>query len=82
MNKNDLNHRLAKEGFRSDLYSINGGFPSLLEGYVLRRIGSRWTIEYYERGIFRTLAEYANEDEACEGMYEILKADPTTRKLG
>lgn len=80
MNRNDLAHRLASEGFRSDLYSLDGGFPALLEGYVLRSSGGRWTVDYYERGTTRTVAEYASEEAACQRMYEILKDDPTTRK--
>lgn len=80
MNRDDLARRLAEEGFRSDLYSLDGGFPALLEGYILRGVGNRWTVEYYERGTTRILAQYVNEDEACEGLYQRLKADPTARR--
>jgi hypothetical protein len=80
MNRNDLARRLSLEGFRSDLYSLDGGIPALLEGYILRGVGDRWTIEYYERGTTRTLEEYSNEEDACQGMYERLERDPTTRR--
>lgn len=79
MKQNELACRLSREGFRSDAYSLDGGLPALLEGYVLRRLGVLWTIEYYERGLTRTLAQFSSEDEACDAMYATLNADPTTR---
>ena len=80
MNKIELGHRLAHEGFRDDVYSLDGGMPALLEGYILRRLGNRWAIEYTERGDARVLAEYVNEDQACSALYDMLNADPTTRR--
>jgi hypothetical protein len=80
MNRQELARRLTSEGFLSDLYSLDGGFPALLEGFILKTTGARWTVEYYERGTTRTLAEYPTEGEACEFLYETLKADPTTRR--
>lgn len=79
MKKNDLAVRLRTEGFREDLYSLEGGFPPLLDGYILRSIGVSWVVEYYERGMTRTLADYASEEDACDGMYRLLSEDPTTR---
>ena len=80
MNRDELARRLLREGFRSDLCSLDGGFPPLLEGFMLKKSSGRWTVEYYERGMTRTLAEYSTEEEACEYLYETLKDDPTTRR--
>lgn len=71
MNGDDLKRRLVAEGFRSDVYSIDGPLPSY-EGLILERTGTTWKVEYFERGIRRELASFSTEEQACERMYELL----------
>jgi len=73
--------RLDKEGFRKDIYSLDGSLPSLMEGYIMKFENERWLLMYYERGNYRLISEYANEADACEGMYRVMSADPTTRQI-
>jgi hypothetical protein len=67
----ELKRRLANEGFRPDVYGIDGSVPTY-EGLVLERRGAQWTIEHFERGIRRELESFAGEEEACERMYQLL----------
>ncbi len=71
MNADDLKRRLVTEGFRSDVYSIDGPLPSY-EGLILQRTGTTWRIEHFDRGMRRVLASFSTEEEACERMYELL----------
>lgn len=80
MNRQELAKRLQNEGFRSDLYSLDGELPSLLEGFILNKTGGRWIIEYYERGMRRMLGEYPTEEDACDSFYQTLNDDPTMRR--
>jgi hypothetical protein len=67
----DLKQRLAAEGFRSDVYCIDGPLPSY-EGLILEKSGTMWRIEHFERGVRRELESFGTEERACERMYELL----------
>ena len=69
----ELKERLKREGFRPDLYSLDGGLPAF-EGLVLKERTGRWTIEHCERGLCRELENLGSENAACERMYELLSA--------
>jgi hypothetical protein len=71
MTREDLKRRLVAEGFRSDVYSLDGHLTSY-EGLVLENVGASWNIDYSERGTRRRLGSFATESEACERMYELL----------
>jgi hypothetical protein len=72
VNTAQLQTRLRKEGFNPVNYSIEGP-PPPYEGLILSRAGNVWKIEHFERGVRRELESIANEDQACERMYELLK---------
>lgn len=67
----EVRETLQREGFRADVYSLNGSAPAF-EGLVLKEHVGQWVIEHCERGIFRELAVLDSEDAACERMYELL----------
>lgn len=69
----ELKERLRREGFRPDVYSLDGRLPAF-EGLVLNERAGRWTIEHCERGMCRELESVGSEDTACERMYELLCA--------
>jgi hypothetical protein len=73
MNVAALRERLIREGFRQDVYSLDGS-PPAYEGLILTNEGGRWRIEHCERGMRRELAVLEGEEEACERMYELLNA--------
>lgn len=71
MNKRELEARLVREGFRSDVYSIDGPLPSY-EGLILEASHGQWRIEHFERGARRELERFATEEQACDRMYTLL----------
>jgi hypothetical protein len=71
MTVSDLKARLVREGFRPDVYSINGQLPSY-EGLILEGSGIRWKIDHFERGVRRELESLTSEEAACDRMYELL----------
>jgi hypothetical protein len=71
MNTTQLKARLISEGFKADVYGIEGSLPAF-EGLVLEKHGARWKIEHFERGIRRELDSFTSESEACDRMYELL----------
>ena len=71
MTAQELKIRLKLEGFRSDVYSINGPLPSY-EGLILETSNGQWKIEHFERGVRRELESFASEQQACDRMYELL----------
>jgi len=71
MNISELAQLLCKEGFRPDVYSIDGQ-PPPYEGLILKQEASKWVIDYFERGSSRRLHAFEREDEACEKMYELM----------
>jgi hypothetical protein len=71
MNTRELKARLVREGFRSDVYSIDGPLPSY-EGLILEASHGQWQIEHFERGVRRELERLASEEEACDRMYALL----------
>jgi len=71
MNKSELKERLEREGARTNLYTLEGGFPN--EAYVLNRTGNQWEVYYSERGQKSGLEIFDNENDACEYLYKDLK---------
>lgn len=69
----ELKERLQREGFRSEVYSLDGELPAF-EGLVLKMRAGRWTIEHCERGMCRELETFGSEETACNHMYELLAA--------
>ena len=72
MKLHELELRLGKEDFNSDVYSIGGSSLPSYEGLVLQRSGGKWKIEHFERGVRRELGAFDGEEEACERMYELM----------
>jgi len=73
MNVAELRERLLREGFRRDVFSLDGTCPAF-EGLVLNNDSGRWRIDHCERGMRREVALLDSEEEACERMYELLVA--------
>jgi hypothetical protein len=67
----ELGERLRREGYRSDVYSLDGSLPTF-EGLVLKQQAGQWTIEHCERGVCRELEVLGSEDSACDRMYTLL----------
>ena len=79
MNRIQLRELAQKEGIRDDAYSLDGGLPS--ERYVLELTKGGWHVYYSERGLRTGLQKFETEAEACERLFEMLLADPTTREI-
>lgn len=73
MNTKELKMRLAKEGFRPNLYSIDDSPLPGYEGLILERSAERWKIDHFERGMRRELESFSSEEKACQRMYELLQ---------
>jgi hypothetical protein len=71
MTLKELGARLLAEGFRSDVYRLDGSAPPY-EGLVLTSGPGWWKIEHCERGMRRELAMLPDEEAACSRMYELL----------
>ena len=71
MTRDELEARLVAEGFRTDVYGLDGS-PPTYEGLSLARSGSRWAIDFVERGARRELESLDDEQRACDRMYELL----------
>jgi hypothetical protein len=71
MKATELKRRLAAEGFRKDVYGIDGSLPSY-EGLILERTETGWKIDHFERGMRRELEAFSTEEQACQRMYELL----------
>jgi hypothetical protein len=78
MNRTRLQELAKQEGIRDDAYSLDGGLPS--ERYVLEVAEGGWHVYYSERGLRTGLQTFDTEAEACEHLFEMLLADPTTRE--
>lgn len=81
MNANELVARLREEGFNpicDRIETVDGG-RGRDECDRLRREGTRWKVEYLERGCPRTLATFASEAAACAELFERLDREPTAR---
>ena len=78
MNRTRLRELATSEGIRDDAYSLDGGLPD--ERYVLENRDDGWCVYYSERGLRSGLQRFDTEAEACEHLFEILLADPTTRE--
>ena len=68
MNKIDLKKILQQNNVPSDLYSLDGGFPS--ESYCMNKTSDAWEVYYSERGKKRGTKYFLSEDEACEYFLE------------
>lgn len=64
MNRIRLKEILQNNQVPSDLYSLQGGFPS--ESYCLNKVNSNWEVYYSERGVKSGIINFDNESEACE----------------
>jgi hypothetical protein len=69
MNMLELTQRLKQEGYDQRWYSFDRDAPPL-EGYILEKIGERWTVFYTERGGIRDIANFESEYHACDYFYE------------
>lgn len=64
MDRTDLKKIMQNNRVPSDLYSLNGGFPS--ESYCLNEVNNNWEVYYSERGVKSGIVNFDNESEACE----------------
>jgi hypothetical protein len=71
VNVPELKIRLREEGLSPDVYSINGPLP-VYEGLLLEESAGKWRILHFERGMRREMESYAEEEQACKRMYELL----------
>lgn len=71
MTSAELQVILQREGFRSDVYSVDGTTPSY-EGLMLERTVEGWEVTHFERGMKRLLGFFQKEEDACQKMYELL----------
>jgi hypothetical protein len=61
----ELRSQLENDGFDRHLYSFDRLSPPM-EGYILEKLGDRWIIFYTERGLFRDIANFLYEGDACD----------------
>lgn len=66
----ELQQKLVSEGIRTDIYSLNGGFPN--EVFCLGEGNGKWEIYYSERGSKSGLKIFDKEEEACQYFYDWL----------
>ena len=78
MNKHELEDRLKRERFSADAYRLDGSLPGY-SGFYIKHFGRTWQVLYYERGLEQDFGSYDSEEAACDRLYALLEADPTTR---
>ena len=64
MTLTELASCLEREGFNPRWYSFDHRYPPS-EGFVLEKVSGRWKISFYERGMFREIARFESERDAC-----------------
>jgi hypothetical protein len=81
MDTKELLARLAREGFNPLYYRLDAsdGGEASDDCYCLREAGACWEVYYFERGVSRTLAIFAEESAACEYFFARLNDDPSAR---
>ena len=72
MNVVELADLLESDGYDRRWYSFDRKNPPI-EGYILERVGARWTVFYFERGDTRDVANFENESDACDFFYQRMK---------
>jgi hypothetical protein len=77
MNLSELKEKLDEANILSQIYSLEGGYPS--EKYCIEKNYDKWWVYYCERGIKRDKKEFDKEDDACNFLYKLLISDPITR---
>lgn len=77
MTLDDLRHRLDKDGFRPDAFSLDG--ESRDETHVMCQSNGSWFVYYAERGHRREERRFDNEEAAVACLLERLEKDPTTK---
>ncbi|MGH7240121.1 MAG: hypothetical protein ACREHG_08660 [Candidatus Saccharimonadales bacterium] len=80
MTRTELEKRLKNENFSDSGYNLYGKVPSDYEGYILVEKNNFWQAQYYERGEYRVLKTFDNEENACDWFYEKLNKDPTMKR--
>jgi hypothetical protein len=77
MNRSDLDQLLAQYNVSPLAYCLGGGLPD--EQYVLDQSPRGWSVYYSERGKRTRERFFANEDEACRYLLDVLIRDTSTR---
>ena len=72
MDRIELDAALRRAGVAAYAYEIQGeheptGYP--MEFYFLRQQADGWVVGVYERGQYRVMVSFAQEDEACRYLY-------------
>lgn len=70
MTKLELKKKLIEISVRTDLYSLDGGFPN--EAYCLNKNENVWEVYYSERGSKSNLRKFYSENEACDYLYNLI----------
>ena len=73
MNISDLEKRLQARHIREDMYCLNGGSSN--ESYCLNQADRNWEVYYSERGQKTNLKTFADENSACEYLYNLIMRD-------
>jgi hypothetical protein len=80
MNRKELVEKLAAAGVPPGYVSTDGDWTKLnSEGYVLRKSGTDWVVEYFERGGTTERGRFDSEAEACEYIYGRLTGESFLR---
>jgi hypothetical protein len=74
MNKIELEDLLKCEGYDRRWYSFDREIPPV-EGFILEKIGLRWTVLFFERGDTRDVANFESEFDACEFFYKRMQQE-------
>jgi hypothetical protein len=69
MNVEELSDLLRRDGYARRWYSFDREYPPF-DGYVLEKVGERWTVFYCERGDARDIANFESEADACEYFFQ------------
>ena len=72
MKKNELKTLLEKEKISRSLYSLNGGLPN--EKLCLDFEDGKWIVYYSEHGLKTGVAKFDVESDACDYIYNQIKA--------
>jgi hypothetical protein len=72
MDRVELDAALRRVGVSEYAYEIQGvheptGYP--MEFYFLQQQAGSWVVGVYERGQYRVMVSFAQEDEACRYLY-------------
>ena len=60
----ELAETLKREGYSPRWYSFDLSSPPF-DGFILEKVGERWTVSYSERGYTRDIANFESESDAC-----------------